>query len=207
MGTWACVCSTAPRMCPAVCRSSINICWLLNLKSPEPWFPPPFSDHVPSSEVPSQVASPNWGGNTFAGIGQTWNSIHGLEKQQQGLQEGPGEQGQQGKTEFAVWVIKRNSWWEALTFLPELFFSPRPLLLSLFPPSLFCSHMTSESQSITNLIPGTTIPSVEAGQSWNTPTSEFPPIPQLHTFQTPIYISSTSVLFKEMPSSALLNKQ
>ena len=141
----------------------------------------------------------------LVGIGQTWNSIHELEKGQQGLQEGSGEQGQQGKTEFAVWVIKRNSWWEALTFLPEPFFSPRPL--SLFPPSLFCSHLTSESQSITNLIPGTTIPNVEASQSWNTPTSEFPPIPQLHTFQTPIYISSTSVLLKEMHSSALLNKQ
>ena len=205
MGTWACVCSTAPRMCLAVCRSSINICWLLNLKSPGPWFPPPSSDHVPSSEEPSQVASPNRGGNTF-GRNRADMELHSWARE-----------GAAGATR-RIWRTgsTRQNWVCSLGYQKKQLvrgshFPPWAVLFTKatlsFPPSLFCSHLTSESQSITNLIPGTTIPNVEASQSWNTPTSEFPPIPQLHTFQTPIYISSTSVLLKEMHSSALLNKQ
>ena len=187
-------------------KSSINIFWLLDKRSPGPWLLQPASDHVPSSERPLQVASSNQAGDAFGRNRADTELNSWTRKDQKGLKEGPGEQGRWGKTECAVWVVKGNHGWEASTLLTMCSFH-QGHFLSLLPPFLLCRLLMSEGQSITSLSPGTTLPNVETSQSPNIQTSLCPPIPQLHTFQTPVYIiSSTSGLFEKMHPSSLLNK-
>lgn len=117
------------RKCLSDWKSSINIFWLLDIRSPGPWLLQPGSNHVPSSEMPLQVASPNQAGDTFGRNRADTELNSWTRKDQKGLKEGPGEQGQWGKTEFAVSVIKGNRGWEAPS-PRRAFFSPRPLSFS-----------------------------------------------------------------------------
>ena len=142
----------------------------------------------------------------LVGTGQTQNSMHGLEKTSRGWKKDPGNRVDEAKLSLQSGSPRETTGERLPPSSSSVFFSPRPLSSSS--PSFSVLYLLiSEGQSMKYLTPGTTLPNVEISQAQNILTSLFPLISQLHTFQTPVYIiSSTSVLFEKMHRSSLLNK-
>lgn len=122
------------RKCLSDWKSSINIFWLLDTRSPGPWLLQPASDHVPSSEMPLQVASSNQAGDAF-GRNRADTELNSWTRKDQKWERGTRGTGSMRQN----WVCSLGRQGEPRvrgSHSPRhVFFSPRPLSFSS--PSFF----------------------------------------------------------------------